>query len=121
MQSRHLTLHEPDLLQKSNACPRRRGFEAAAGPLILHSFCSSSLVASLKAERGLHARPIVGTAAGADCCNVAKNTASPTKRGIAGLHRSSVCRELRGPCRYEITVREGARRAPHESKTRQLV
>ncbi len=55
MQSRHLTLHEPDLLQKSNACPRRREFEAAAGPLILHSFCSSSLVASLKAERGLHA------------------------------------------------------------------
>src|SRR5216684_8974926 len=66
------------------------------------------------------ARPIAGTAAGADCCNIAKNTASPTKRGIAGLHRSSACRELRGPCRYDITVRcyEGARRAPHESKTR---
>jgi len=55
MASRHLTLYKPDLLQKSNARPRRRGFETAAGPLILQSFSSPSLVASLKAERGLHA------------------------------------------------------------------
>ena len=55
MASRHLTLDESDLLQKSNGSPLRRGFEAAAGSLILHSFCSPALVASLKAERGLHA------------------------------------------------------------------
>jgi hypothetical protein len=35
--------------------PLRRGFETAPGPLILQSFCSPALVASLKAERGLHA------------------------------------------------------------------
>ncbi len=55
MASRHLTLYESDLLQKSNVSPFRRGFETAAGPLILQSFCSPALVASLKAERGLHA------------------------------------------------------------------
>src|SRR5256885_12625309 len=55
MASRHLTLYESDLLQKSNVNPLRRGFETAAGPLILQSFCSPALVASLKADRGLHA------------------------------------------------------------------
>src|SRR5438067_9089659 len=55
MTSQLLTFHEPDLLQKSNVSPLRRGFETAAGPLILQSFCSPALVASLKAERGLHA------------------------------------------------------------------
>src|SRR5438105_3840470 len=55
MASGHLTLSETDLLQKSNVSPLRRGFETAAGPLILQSFCSPALVASLKAERGLHA------------------------------------------------------------------
>ena len=55
MASRHLTLYESDLLQKSNVSPRRRGFETTAGPLILQSFCSTALVSSLKAERGLHA------------------------------------------------------------------
>ena len=35
MASRHLTLDESDLLQKSNVSPLRRGFETAAGPLIL--------------------------------------------------------------------------------------
>ncbi len=55
MASRHLTLYESDLLQKSNVSPRRRGFETAKGPLILQSFCSTALVSSLKAERGLHA------------------------------------------------------------------
>ena len=55
MASRHLTLDESDLLQKSNGSPLKRGFETAAGPLILQSFCSPALVASLKAERGLHA------------------------------------------------------------------
>ena len=55
MASRHLTLSESDLLQKSNVRPLRRGFETAAGPLILQSFCSPALVASLEAERGLHA------------------------------------------------------------------
>ena len=55
MASRHLTLYESDLLQKSNVSPLRRGFETAKGPLILHSFCPPSLVTSLKADRGLHA------------------------------------------------------------------
>ena len=55
MASRHLTLYESDLLQKSNVSPLRRGFETAAGPLILQSFCSPALVTSLKADRGLHA------------------------------------------------------------------
>src|SRR6266496_6465262 len=55
MASHPLTLHAPDLLQRSTACPRRSTFETAAGSLILHSFCPPSLVASLKAERGLHA------------------------------------------------------------------
>ena len=55
MASGHLTLSESDLLQKSNVSPLRRGFETAAGPLSLQSFCSPALVASLKAERGLQA------------------------------------------------------------------
>jgi len=55
MTSQLLTFHEPDLLQKNNVSPLRRGFETAAGPLILQNFCSPALVASLKAERGLHA------------------------------------------------------------------
>ena len=55
MASRHVTLGETDLLQQSNVRPLRRGLERAAGPLTLHSFCSPALVASLKAERGLHA------------------------------------------------------------------
>ncbi len=55
MATHQLTLYEPNLLQKSTTYPRRRGFETAAGPLILQSFCSPALVASLKAERGLHA------------------------------------------------------------------
>src|SRR5438270_1564726 len=55
MTSHLLTLDESDLLQKSHGSPLRSGFETAAGPLILHSFCSPALVASLKAERGLHA------------------------------------------------------------------
>lgn len=38
MASCHLTLSESDLLQKSNVSPRRRGFETAAGALILHSY-----------------------------------------------------------------------------------
>ena len=55
MASGQLTLSESDLLQQSNVSPLRRGFETAAGPLILQSSCSPALVASLKAERGLHA------------------------------------------------------------------
>lgn len=55
MASQHLTLHEQNLLQRSNAYPSREGFKTAAGPLILQSFCSASLVASLQADRGLHA------------------------------------------------------------------
>src|SRR5436309_4676906 len=55
MISQPLTFHEPDLLQRSAACPRRSTFETAAGSLILHSFCPPSLVTSLKADRGLHA------------------------------------------------------------------
>jgi GNAT superfamily N-acetyltransferase len=55
MTSHPLMLHEPDLLQRSAACPRKSTFETAAGSLILHSFCPPSLVMSLKADRGLHA------------------------------------------------------------------
>ncbi|MFL5654318.1 MAG: hypothetical protein ACJ8CB_09090, partial [Ktedonobacteraceae bacterium] len=55
MTSPLLTFHEPDLLQRSAACPRRSTFETAARSLILHSFCPPSLVTSLKADRGLHA------------------------------------------------------------------
>jgi GNAT superfamily N-acetyltransferase len=55
MTSHPLTLHEPTLLQRSAACPRRSTFETAAGSLILHSLCPPSLVASLRADRGLHA------------------------------------------------------------------
>lgn len=44
-----------NLLQKSNAYPREKRLKTVAGPLILHSFSSPSLVASLKVERGLHA------------------------------------------------------------------
>ncbi len=55
MTSQLLTLHEQTLLQRSTACSRRSTFETAAGPLILQSFCSPALVASLKAEGGLHA------------------------------------------------------------------
>jgi GNAT superfamily N-acetyltransferase len=55
MTSHPLTLHEHTLLQRSADCPRRSAIETAAGSLILHSFCPPSLVASLKADRGLHA------------------------------------------------------------------
>src|SRR6266487_21295 len=55
MTSHPLTLHEPMLLQRSTDGPRRSAFETAAGSLILQSFCPPSLVASLKADRGLHA------------------------------------------------------------------
>src|SRR6266699_2469955 len=55
MTSHPLTLHEQTLLLRSAACPPRSTFATAAGSLILHSFCPPSLVASLKADRGLHA------------------------------------------------------------------
>ena len=55
MTSQSLTLHEPTLLQRSADGPHRSTFETAAGSLILHNFCPPSLVASLKADRGLHA------------------------------------------------------------------
>ena len=55
MTSHPLTLHEPTLLQESADCPRRSEFETAAGSLILHSFCTPSLVTTMKADRGLHA------------------------------------------------------------------
>jgi len=55
MISHPLTLHEHTLLERSAACPRRSTFETAVGSLILRSFCPPSLVASLKADRGLHA------------------------------------------------------------------
>ena len=55
MTSHPLTLHENALLNRSTACPRRTAFETAAGSVMLHSFCPPSLVASLNADRGLHA------------------------------------------------------------------
>ena len=55
MTTHPLTLHEPTLFQTNTAGPGRNAFETAAGSVILHSFCPPSLVASLKADRGLHA------------------------------------------------------------------
>ena len=55
MTSHPLTLHEPDLLQRNATCQRRSTLESLRGPLTLQSFCPPSLVASLKAESGLHA------------------------------------------------------------------
>lgn len=55
MTSQPLTLNEPTLLQRSAACLSRSTFETAVGSLILHSFCPPSLVASLRADRGLRA------------------------------------------------------------------
>ena len=55
MTSHPLTLYEPTLLQRSADDPCRSVFETVAGSIILHSFCPPSLVASLRADRGLHA------------------------------------------------------------------
>ena len=55
MTSHPLTLHEPTLLQRNADGPRRSTFETAAGSLIVQGFCPPSLVASLRADRGLHA------------------------------------------------------------------
>jgi acetoin utilization protein AcuA len=55
MTTHPLTLDEHTLLQKCTDYPRRSAFETAAGPLILLSNCPPSLVASLKADQGLHA------------------------------------------------------------------
>src|SRR5258708_13367818 len=76
MTTHPLTLHEHTLLQRSADGSRRSAFETAAGSLMLHSFCPPSLVASLKAERGLHAfarvperehQLLLGTAERPDC------------------------------------------------------
>jgi hypothetical protein len=55
MTSHPLTLHEHTLLQRNADSPSRSAIETPAGSLILQSFCPPSLVASLKAGRGLHA------------------------------------------------------------------
>jgi hypothetical protein len=55
MTSHPLTLHEHTLLQRNADSPSRSAIETPAGSLILQSFCPPSLVASLKADRGLHA------------------------------------------------------------------
>jgi predicted N-acetyltransferase YhbS len=55
MTTQPLTLPEHALLQRSADNQRRSTFETPAGSLILHSFCPPSLVASLKADRGLNA------------------------------------------------------------------
>jgi GNAT superfamily N-acetyltransferase len=55
MTSKPLLPPEHTLLQRSAHGSRRSAFETAAGSLILHSFCPPSLVASLKADRGLRA------------------------------------------------------------------
>ncbi len=55
MTSHPLTLHEPTLLHRSANDPCRSAFETVAGSLILHNFCPQSLVASLRADSGLHA------------------------------------------------------------------
>jgi GNAT superfamily N-acetyltransferase len=55
MTSKPLLLPEHTLLKRGANGPRRNALETAAGSLILHSFCPPSLVASLKADRGLHA------------------------------------------------------------------
>src|SRR5438046_1995877 len=55
MSSQPLTLYKDSLQQRTADFPHRRTFETPAGTLILHSFCTPSLVASLKVDRGLHA------------------------------------------------------------------
>src|ERR1700693_150544 len=55
MTSHPFTLHEPTMLQRSTDESRRSAFETSKGSLMLHSFCPPSLVASLRADRGLHA------------------------------------------------------------------
>jgi GNAT superfamily N-acetyltransferase len=55
MSSQPLTLHEHSLQQSVVDFPHRKAFETPAGSLILHSFCPPSLVATLKADHGLHA------------------------------------------------------------------
>jgi hypothetical protein len=55
MTTHPLTLHEHTLLQRNADFPRRSAIETPAGSVILHSFCPTSLVVSLKADRGLHA------------------------------------------------------------------
>ena len=55
MTSKPLLLPEHTLLKRGANGPRRNALETAAGSLILHSFCPPSLVASLRADRGLHA------------------------------------------------------------------
>ncbi|HEX6553681.1 MAG TPA: hypothetical protein VF026_13025 [Ktedonobacteraceae bacterium] len=76
MISGHVTLSEPHLLRKSYVSPREKRVKTTAGPLILHSFSSPSLVASLTVERGLHAfahlperehRLLLGIAERPDC------------------------------------------------------
>lgn len=85
MASRPLTLHASDLLQRGATCPHRSTFAARMGPLILQSFCTPSLVASLKAESGLRAfahvperehQLLLGIAERPDCALTLAYTAS---------------------------------------------
>jgi predicted N-acetyltransferase YhbS len=55
MTTHPLTHHEHTLSQRNADCPSRSAIETPAGSLILQSFCPPSLVASLKADSGLHA------------------------------------------------------------------
>ena len=84
MTSHPLTLHEPNLLQRST-------FETAAGSLILHSFCPPSLVTSQKADRGLHAfthvperehQPLLGIAERPDCALTLAYTSTSEIEGV---------------------------------------
>src|SRR5438067_1207430 len=76
MNSHPLTLDEQTLFHRSAASPHERAFETAAGSVMLHRCCPPSLVASLKADQGLHAfarspereqHLLLGIAERADC------------------------------------------------------
>jgi hypothetical protein len=72
MTSKPLLLPEHTLSQRNADCPIRSAIETPAGSLILHSFCAPSLVASLKADSGLHAfqrehQLLLGIAERSDC------------------------------------------------------
>ncbi len=94
MTSHPFSLHEHMQLPSSTDCPHRSAFETAAGSLMLHSFCPPSLVASLKADRGLHAfarvpekahQLLLGIAERPECARTLASTSSGESVGHVTL------------------------------------
>ncbi|MGZ3627725.1 MAG: GNAT family N-acetyltransferase [Ktedonobacteraceae bacterium] len=116
MTSRPLTLHEPTPLQRSADDPHRSAFETVAGSLILHSFCPPSLVASLRADPGLHAfarvperehQLLLGIAERPDCSLTLAYTATGEIVGQVTLAPLDHWRKDIGKA-YEIAVKVSA-------------